>query len=42
VPALQAKLSQLEKRIQLLEAETRGTLDLSQYYTKPVEPLPEG
>ncbi|MFN9370943.1 MAG: hypothetical protein ACK6D3_03565 [Planctomycetaceae bacterium] len=41
VPALQAKLSQLEKRIQLLEAETRGTLDLSQYYTKPVEPPPE-
>jgi hypothetical protein len=41
VPALQAKLSQLEKRIQLLEAETRGTLDLSQYYTKPVELPPD-
>lgn len=41
IPALQAKLSQLEKRIQLLEAETRGTLDLSQFYTKPVEFPPD-
>ncbi|MFN8858566.1 MAG: hypothetical protein ACK50P_23585 [Planctomycetaceae bacterium] len=41
VPALQAKLSHLEKRIQLLEAETRGNLDLSQFYTKPPE-FPSG
>lgn len=41
IPALQAKLSQLEKRIQLLEAETRGTLDLSQFYTRPVEFPPD-
>jgi len=37
VPALQAKLAHLEKRIQLLEAETRGSLDLSQFYARPVE-----
>ncbi len=37
VPALHAKLSQLEKRIQLLESELRGSLDLSQFYVKPVE-----
>lgn len=37
VSGLVAKLSQLEKRVQLLEAEARGALDLSQFYAKPPE-----
>jgi hypothetical protein len=37
VPALQAKLAQMEKRLQLVESELKGNLDLSQFYVKPVE-----
>lgn len=40
IPALQAKMAQLEKRLHLVESELKGNLDLSQYYVKPVE-LPE-
>lgn len=40
VPALIAKVSQLEKRLQLVESELKGNLDLSQFYVKPVD-LPE-
>jgi len=39
LPALQAKLAQLEKRLHLVESELKGNLDLSQFYVKPVEPL---
>jgi hypothetical protein len=35
IPALQAKLVQLEKRLHLVEAELKGNLDLSQFYVKP-------
>lgn len=35
---LLAKLSQLEKRLQLVEAEQRGAVDLSQFYVAPPEP----
>lgn len=41
IPALQAKLAQLEKRLHLVESELKGNLDLSQFYVKPVD-LPEG
>lgn len=41
IPALQAKLAQLEKRLQLVEAELKGNLDLSKFYVKPVE-APKG
>ena len=37
IPALQAKLAQLEKRLHLVEAEQKGNLDLSQFYVKPSE-----
>lgn len=37
VPALAAKLSQLEKRLHLVESELKGNLDLSQFYVKPEE-----
>lgn len=37
--AMRAKLAQLEKRLQLVEAELKGTLDLSQFYVKPPEGL---
>jgi len=37
VPALQAKLAHMEKRLQLVESELKGNLDLSQFYVKPVE-----
>ena len=30
-----AKLTQLEKRLQLVESELKGNLDLSQFYVKP-------
>ncbi|MSR58601.1 MAG: hypothetical protein EXS05_13265 [Planctomycetaceae bacterium] len=40
IPALQAKLAQLEKRLQLVESELKGGLDLSKFYVKPVE-LPD-
>lgn len=36
IPMLQAKIEQLEKRIQLIESELKGSLDLSQFYAKPV------
>lgn len=42
IPALQAKLAQLEKRLLLVESELKGNLDLSQYYVKPVEPEEKG
>lgn len=35
LPALQAKISQLEKRLHLVESELKGNLDLSQFYVKP-------
>ncbi|MFN5299606.1 MAG: hypothetical protein ACK5HA_14975 [Planctomycetaceae bacterium] len=35
VGQLVAKLSQLEKRLQLVEAEQRGAVDLSQFYAAP-------
>ena len=38
LPALQAKVAQLEKRLHLVESELKGNLDLSQFYVKPVEP----
>lgn len=38
IPALQAKVAQLEKRLQLVESELKGTFDLSKYYVRPVEP----
>jgi hypothetical protein len=41
IPALQAKLGQLEKRLHLVEMELKGNLDLSQFYVKPEE-LPGG
>jgi hypothetical protein len=37
IPALQAKLAQLEKRLHLVESEMKGNLDLSQFYVKPVD-----
>lgn len=37
VPALAAKLVQLEKRLHLVESELKGDLDLSQFYVKPAE-----
>lgn len=36
IPMLKAQIEQLEKRLQLVEAELKGNLDLSQFYTKPV------
>jgi hypothetical protein len=33
--ALDARLRQMEKRLQLLESEMKGNLDLSQFYAKP-------
>jgi hypothetical protein len=41
IPALQAKLAQMEKRLHLIEAEMKGNLDLSQFYVKPADPPPE-
>lgn len=38
IPALQAKVTQLEKRLQLVESELKGTFDLSKFYVKPAEP----
>jgi len=35
IPAMQAKITQLEKRLLLVESELKGGLDLSQYYVKP-------
>lgn len=40
-PALEARLSRLEKRLYLLEAEQKNTLDLSEFYKKPPDILPE-
>jgi hypothetical protein len=40
IPALQAKLVQLEKRLHLVEAELKGNLDLSQFYVKPDSDTP--
>ena len=37
IPALQAKLAQLEKSLHLVESELKGNLDLSQFYVKPVD-----
>ena len=37
-PAVEARLHKLEKRIQFLEAETRGGLDLTELAVKPVAP----
>lgn len=38
IPELKAKLSQLEKRLSLLERETKNQLDISEFYVKPEEP----
>jgi hypothetical protein len=37
LPALQAKVAQLEKRLHLVESELKGNLDLSQFYVKPTD-----
>ena len=37
IPALQAKVAQMEKRLHLVESELKGNLDLSQFYVKPVD-----
>lgn len=37
LPQLAAKFAQLEKRLQLLESEMKGTLDLSQFFVKPAD-----
>jgi hypothetical protein len=37
IPSLMAKMTQLEKRLQLVESELKGDLDLSQFYVKPTE-----
>lgn len=34
-PTLELRLIRMEKRLQLLEAETKGQLDLSEFYAKP-------
>ena len=34
-PHLELRLQRVEKRIQLLEAETKGQLDLSEFYARP-------
>ena len=34
-PALESRLQKLEKRLQFLESENKGGIDLSQFYTKP-------
>ena len=36
-PALEMRLQRLEARIQLLESESKGELDLSEYLAKPVD-----
>lgn len=42
IPILSAKIQQLEKRLQLLEQEQKGDLDISQFYRRPEEkPDPE-
>ena len=40
IPALIAKLTQMEKRLQLVESELKGNLDLSQFYVKPARERP--
>lgn len=40
-PALEARLSRMEKRLHLLEAEQKNSLDLSEFYKKPPDILPE-
>jgi hypothetical protein len=42
IPMLKAQVEQLEKRLQLVEAELKGNLDLSQFYTKPLGGKPTG
>lgn len=42
IPELRAKLAQMEKRLQLIESELKGSLDLSQYYVRPAEGPPAG
>jgi hypothetical protein len=42
IPALQAKIAQMEKRLQLVESELKGNLDLSQFYVKPVDGKNDG
>lgn len=37
IPEMQARIAQLEKRIQLIEGELKDSLDLSQFYVKPPE-----
>lgn len=37
-PQLETRLAQLEKRLQMIEAEAKGKLDLSQFYLKADEP----
>ena len=36
-PLLEQRFQRLEKRLQLIEAESQGKLDLSEFYTKPPE-----
>jgi len=41
VPEMQAQIRQLEKRLQILESEVKGTFDLSQFYVKPPDATPD-
>ena len=36
-PLLELRITRLEKRLQLLESESQGKLDLSEFYVKPPE-----
>jgi len=36
-PLLELRITRLEKRLQLLESESQGKLDLSEFYAKPPE-----
>lgn len=40
IPLLQARVAQLEKRLQLVESELKGTFDLSKFYVAPPEAMP--
>lgn len=41
-PLLELRISRLEKRLQLLESESQGKLDLSEYYVKPTQFTDDG
>jgi hypothetical protein len=41
IPELQRRIEQLEKRLQLVEAEQKGKLDISQFVVKPPDDFPD-